>query len=128
MNPGTGRSEERERGANRATTPAASTGPGGRAAGEPGGLGGFAFAGVGIQFAVTLVAFYYLGQWLDRRFGTAPVFLLVCVFAGAGGAFYAMYTKLMTAQRREEAARAAAKAAARGADAARREAPREHGR
>jgi F0F1-type ATP synthase assembly protein I len=66
-----------------------------------------------VQFAVSLVAFYYLGQWLDRRFGTAPVFLLVCVFVGAGASFYAMYRQLMEAQRRDEAARRADAEAAR---------------
>ena len=74
-------------------------------AGQPGGLGGLQFAGLGFQFAASLVAFYYLGQWLDRRFGTAPVFLLVCMLAGAGASFYAMYTQLMRAQRRADEAR-----------------------
>ena len=56
--------------------------------------------------AVSLILFVLLGQWLDRRLGTAPVFLLVCVFVGAGGAFYSMYRALMAAQRREDEARA----------------------
>lgn len=70
------------------------------------GLGGVALAGLGLQFAVSLVVFYFLGQWLDRRLGTAPVFLLVCVFVGAGGSIYSMYRTLMAAQRREDEARA----------------------
>ena len=75
------------------------------------GIGGAALAGLGIQFAVSLVAFYYLGQWLDRRLGTAPVFLLISVFIGAGASFWAMYRQLVAAQRREDAAAAARKAA-----------------
>ena len=69
------------------------------------GASGLAMAGLGFQFAVSLVVFYYLGAWLDRRFGTAPVFLLVCMLAGAGASFYAMYTQLMRAQRRADDAR-----------------------
>lgn len=69
------------------------------------GASGLALAGLGFQFAVSLVVFYYLGAWLDRRFGTAPVFLLVCMLAGAGASFYAMYTQLMRAQRRADDAR-----------------------
>ena len=69
------------------------------------GASGLALAGLGFQFAVSLVVFYYLGQWLDRRFGTAPVFLLVCMLAGAGASFYAMDTQLMRAQRRADEAR-----------------------
>ena len=56
------------------------------------------------------MVFFYLGQWLDRRLGTAPVFLLACVLVGSGAAFYAMYRQLLSAQRREAAARAAARA------------------
>ncbi len=75
------------------------------------GAGGAAYAGLGFQFGAALVAFYYLGQWLDRRLGTAPVFLLLCVLAGSGAAFFAMYRQLMRAQRRDQAARAAGRAA-----------------
>ena len=71
---------------------------------ERAGTGGLAAVGLGVQFAASLVAFYYLGQWLDRRLGTAPVFLLVCVLAGSGAAFYMMYRRLMIAQRRASAA------------------------
>jgi F0F1-type ATP synthase assembly protein I len=81
--------------------------------GDAGGMGGLAFAGLGLQFAASLVVFAYLGQWLDRRLGTAPVFLLVSVLVGSGAAFYAMYRQLMRAQRREDAARAAAREGAR---------------
>lgn len=50
---------------------------------------------------------YYLGQWLDRRFGMAPVFLLGAMVVGAGGSFYYMYAQLMRAQRRADADRTA---------------------
>ena len=65
------------------------------------------FAGVGIQFAVSIIVFLYLGQWLDRKLGTAPWFLMIGVFFGAGASFYSMYRKLMAAQAREDAARKA---------------------
>ncbi|MFN0097275.1 MAG: AtpZ/AtpI family protein [Gemmatimonadaceae bacterium] len=62
------------------------------------------YAGLGLQFVVSLLLFLYAGQWLDRRMGTAPLFLYVGVFTGAGAAFYSMYRMLMADQRREEAA------------------------
>jgi hypothetical protein len=34
-------------------------------------------AGVGLQFAVTIVAFALAGIWLDRRLGTSPWFVLM---------------------------------------------------
>src|SRR5687768_4572005 len=65
------------------------------------------FAGVGLQFAVSILVFLYAGQWLDRKLGTAPWLLMGGVFLGAGASFYSMYRKLMAAQARDEAARKA---------------------
>jgi F0F1-type ATP synthase assembly protein I len=72
------------------------------------------FAGAGLQFAVSLLICLWLGTWLDRKFGTAPVFLYVGVFLGAGAAFYSMYRQLMANLERDEAARRARQRA--GAD------------
>jgi F0F1-type ATP synthase assembly protein I len=63
------------------------------------------FAGVGLQFAVTILVFLWLGTWLDRKLGTAPLFLYLGVFLGAGGAFYGMYRQLMANLEREERAK-----------------------
>ena len=86
---------------------------GGPASGPPGGkrAGGgpsvAEFAGAGLQFAVSILVFVFVGQWLDRRLGTTPWCLMGGVFLGAGGGFYSMYRKLMAAQDREDAARKA---------------------
>jgi ATP synthase protein I len=86
---------------------------GGPASGPPGGkdAGGgpsvAEFAGVGLQFAVSILVFVFAGQWLDRKLGTAPWLLMLGVFLGAGASFYSMYRKLMAAQAREDAARKA---------------------
>jgi F0F1-type ATP synthase assembly protein I len=86
---------------------------GGPTAGPPGGREATSgpsaseFAGVGLQFAASIIVFLLAGQWLDRRLGTAPWLLIVGVFFGAGGGFYSMYRKLMAAQAREDAARKA---------------------
>ena len=74
------------------------TGGGGRR--PTGGPGAGAFAGFGIQFVVALLLFLYLGQWVDRRLGTAPLFLVLGVFVGAGASFYSMYRGLTAGQRR----------------------------
>ncbi len=72
---------------------------------DPGRGSGLRFAGAGIQFAAVLIGGLYGGQWLDRRFTTAPVFLYVGVAIGAIGGFAALYKQLMRAQRDEEEAR-----------------------
>jgi F0F1-type ATP synthase assembly protein I len=61
--------------------------------------------GLGVQFVVAILLFLYLGQWLDRRFGTAPWLLLASVFLGAGGSFYGIYRRLMQDLERDEARR-----------------------
>jgi F0F1-type ATP synthase assembly protein I len=62
-------------------------------------------AGGGILFAGALVGGSYGGQWLDRRFGTAPVFLYLGVALGAIGGMTALYRQLMRVNRDEEEAR-----------------------
>jgi len=86
---------------------------GGPASGPPNGKGAdegpsvAEFAGVGLQFALSIIVFLYVGQWLDRKLGTAPWLLVLGVFFGAGASFYSMYRKLTAANAREEAARKA---------------------
>ena len=67
------------------------------------GLG--AVAGMGLQFAISILVFLLAGQWLDKKLGTTPLFLIVFVFLGAGGSFYSIYRKLMAQQKREDEAR-----------------------
>lgn len=69
------------------------------------------YAGVGLQFGLTILVFLMVGRWLDRRLGTDPLFLYLGVFLGAGGAFYSMYRSLMADVKRDEEARAKARAA-----------------
>lgn len=59
---------------------------------------GTAAAGAGMQFVVSILVFVYAGQWLDRKFGTEPLWLLVGLFVGAGGSFISLYRRLMAAQ------------------------------
>jgi F0F1-type ATP synthase assembly protein I len=65
-------------------------------------LSGADFAGVGVQFAVAIIAFLFAGQWLDNRLGTNGLFTIVGVFVGGGAAFYNMYRKITAAQRRDD--------------------------
>ena len=61
------------------------------------------FAGLGFQLVASILLFLYGGQWLDRRLGTDPIFLLLGVFIGAAAAIYSMYRSLRAEQRREAA-------------------------
>ncbi len=60
------------------------------------------YAGIGVQFAVSILLFLYAGQWLDRRLHSAPWGVLGGVAVGASAAFYSMYRRLMSDLERGE--------------------------
>lgn len=60
------------------------------------------YAGFGLQFALSILFFLWIGQWVDRKVGTDGIFLLLGVFIGAGGSFYSMYRSVMADQKRED--------------------------
>ena len=67
----------------------------GQAPNDGGLLSGGQYAGIGIQFAASIILFLYVGKWLDGKLGTSPWLLIAGVFLGAGASFYSMYRKLM---------------------------------
>jgi ATP synthase protein I len=69
---------------------------------EPRGTSVSVYAGLGIQFVTALLLFLFLGQWADKKLGTAPWLMIAGVFLGAGAAFYSMYRRLMADLEREE--------------------------
>ncbi len=84
-------------------------------AGDAGGqLARFAAIGKGLQLSGAVfggLLFFFVGLWLDRWLGTAPLFLLiglVLMFVAIG---YEFYDTVRFFSRRAEAARRAAKAA-----------------
>ena len=60
-------------------------------------VSGTEFAGVGMQFAATIVVAALAGVWLDKRLGTSPWFVIGMVFGGAAAGFWSMYRRLMEA-------------------------------
>lgn len=58
------------------------------------GISGSEFAGVGVQFAVTIVLFAFAGIWLDEKLGSSPWFVLIMVLGGAALAFWSMVRRL----------------------------------
>ncbi|MGI9077837.1 MAG: AtpZ/AtpI family protein [Gemmatimonadaceae bacterium] len=64
------------------------------------------WAGVGFQFAATIIVFVFLGQWLDRKLGTGWL-TVAGVFLGMTAGIYSMYRRLMAEQKREDDAKRA---------------------
>ena len=42
---------------------------------------------LGFLMALPLAVFLLLGVWLDKKFGTMPLFVIVCLLAGLGAVF-----------------------------------------
>lgn len=64
------------------------------------GMAGSEFAGIGLQFALTIVLFALAGVWLDGRLGSSPLFVLLLVFGGGGLGFWSMYRRMMRKDKR----------------------------
>ena len=48
------------------------------------------FAGVGVQYALTILVLTFAGIWLDNKFETAPLFLVICLFTAFIGATWSL--------------------------------------
>ena len=77
------------------------------------GGGAGSWAGVGFQFAATIVVFAFLGQWLDRKLGTGWL-IVAGVLLGMTAGIYSMYRRLMAEQKREAEAKQQRESAQRG--------------
>ena len=57
--------------------------------------------GHGITIAVSVALFLWLGDLLDQRIGTSPLFAFLGILLGAGGGFYRLYAQLVLIPREE---------------------------
>ena len=57
---------------------------------------GLQFAGIGWFIASAIVLGTLGGVWLDGRFGTAPLFILLGLALGLGTGFYGIYRMIVT--------------------------------
>jgi len=49
------------------------------------------YLGLGITFTVTILAFLFLGRWLDSKWGTSPWLLISGAFVGMILGFFHLY-------------------------------------
>jgi ATP synthase protein I len=64
---------------------------------DPGGSkspGPMRYAGLGVQLAVSLVVFVFIGQWADRKLGTEGLMTILAAFLGFGGTMYSLIRSL----------------------------------
>jgi F0F1-type ATP synthase assembly protein I len=46
------------------------------------------YLGLGTQLAATIVVMFFLGRWLDEKFNTFPILILIFTFGGAATGLY----------------------------------------
>jgi F0F1-type ATP synthase assembly protein I len=65
--------------------------------------------GLGLTWMVSALGFALLGRWLDARFGTEPVLLLIGALFGSVAGFWYLYRQAVVVPREEAARRAEAR-------------------
>ncbi len=58
------------------------------------GPGPMRYAGLGVQLAVSLVVFVFIGRWADEKLGTGGILTVVAAFVGFGGMMYSLIRSL----------------------------------
>jgi F0F1-type ATP synthase assembly protein I len=82
------------------------------------------YAGLGFQFAATMLVFGALGWWLDARLGSSPWLLIAGIFLGATGAFIGLLRAVGGVEAKPRAARAEDEARAASAEDSEEQGPR----
>jgi F0F1-type ATP synthase assembly protein I len=54
------------------------------------------FAGVGVQYALTILILTMAGIWLDNKFETSPLFLVVLLILGFVGATWTLVREVLS--------------------------------
>lgn len=58
------------------------------------------YAGVGVQFGLTIFLLTLLGTWLDGRFGTEPLFTIVLLLLGFVGGTWSLVRQVLDSNRK----------------------------
>ncbi|MCF8260853.1 MAG: AtpZ/AtpI family protein [Melioribacteraceae bacterium] len=53
------------------------------------------YLGLGTQLAATVILMFFLGKWLDDKYETTPLFILLLSFLGGIAGFYNFIKRVM---------------------------------
>ena len=57
---------------------------------------------LGIQLAVTVVAFFFIGKYLDEKFGTTPWLMVIAIMFGSIGGLIKFFRTVMELTKQED--------------------------
>jgi ATP synthase protein I len=58
---------------------------------------------IGMQLAIGVVAFFFLGRWLDSLWGTTPWLMVVGLILGTAGGFISFFRSAIAMGKKEDA-------------------------
>jgi F0F1-type ATP synthase assembly protein I len=58
---------------------------------------------MGIQLAIPIIAFFFLGRWLDQRWNTSPWLMIGGIFLGGAGGMIKFITSAMRLSHQQDA-------------------------
>jgi F0F1-type ATP synthase assembly protein I len=58
---------------------------------------------LGIQLAIAVVVFFFLGRWLDDMFGTSPWLMIAGLVVGTAGGFIQFFRTVVVLGRKQDA-------------------------
>jgi ATP synthase protein I len=57
---------------------------------------------IGIQLAIAVVGFFFLGRWLDDVLGTAPWLMIIGLMLGTTGGFISFFRSVISMVKKED--------------------------
>jgi uncharacterized membrane protein YfcA len=60
------------------------------------------YLGLGLQLAVTIIAFVFLGNWLDTKFNLKNILTLIFGFLGIGVGLYNLIKTVLNLEKRNK--------------------------
>jgi ATP synthase protein I len=60
------------------------------------------FMTLGIQLAAAVVVFFFIGDWLDSKFGTSPWLKLLGIFIGTTGGFIQFFRSVSKLEKKQD--------------------------
>jgi F0F1-type ATP synthase assembly protein I len=57
---------------------------------------------IGMQLAIAVVGFFFLGRWLDDVFGTAPWLMIIGLLLGTVGGFISFFRSVISMVKKED--------------------------
>jgi ATP synthase protein I len=56
---------------------------------------------IGMQLAIAVVGFFFLGRWLDDIFGTTPWLMIIGLLLGTAGGFISFFRSVISMVKKE---------------------------